>query len=917
MNSAVGNEAENAELALYRLEEIDELLGGATGEEDDSHAATLAQYLRSGQDLESTLRQHDQQLKDLRDAYIKANMAQAESIAQLYHEFSACEQHVVDFDEEILSFQRKLEGNANDIVFMQQQTDGLVRKVNNRRQVSNKINEVYSALQKCDSFCDVISNKDVDANYLANLRELDRRLAFLSGNKALQHSAVDNEIRPKLTAAALKAGDKLQRFLTKKIIALTEDPAHTAEEQQNLEQSAQFAFRFLQLYNPPVAKEVTKLYVKYMSDFYVKQFRVFLSQFSEASEVHADPLEPLVSADEVRDIMSNRDSGSPTGNQVNPVAVNFPGRTLARRERSVSQHMRGFTDLITSAGGVSKAESLRLLRAATFEDTVKAVNSLGVRYGKLHVDDAIAAQLDQCNSWVWQFVRCFQSLVNSCESECGFIGNFFCVAGDVEGGEDYTNAERIARAVLGRAVSNVETSIIEDLPLVMERAEVLAGLRVLESVKQHLCTSLDPIPLLFLSGVLEMSKAALRNSLRTAFKNDDLALAFLPTLKLSPFYRAPANGAAWVEVSGNKAYCATLGPHPLVYRVCGVLSQLEYLNTAAVKSAAFSGDTQRAFEPAVATFVKNALANMMSFIQQLKQRHPSALAQQVFACVNVYTVLATWRELTSTDVLGGVDSPSVSRPGSPRSSAVNRNVTSGMASSTTAGRSAGDGSAVPLSREVTSAFAAATVSSGAAGAAVGDGTVAQQQQTQYLEACLQEAIEAWVEADVQVGSNDTASGWRSMPKFVAQAVQVLGADFFDADNQSRSASASRRAGGGLPALPAALDEKSTLQVATQFNTQWQEGVKSVVGVVRKAIQLSLGRTGSGPTSPAAAAMQSRHCHELATLILSAIFGGVAEANRKFAIVVSQYYSSNRELQSKLVNNTTVLHEVHNMLEGNT
>lgn len=911
MNSVVGNEAENAELALYRLEEIDELLSGAAGEEDDSQSATIAQYLRSGQDLESTLRQHDQQLKDLRDAYINANMQQAEAIAHLYHEFSACEQHVIGFDEEILSFQRKLEGNANDIVFMQQQTDGLVRKVNNRRQVSNMINEVYSALQKCDSFCEIISTKEVDANYLANLRELDRRLAFLSGNRALQHSAVDNEIRPKLTAAAHKAGDKLQRFLARRIVSLTEDASRTAEEQQNLEQSAQFAFRFLQLYNPPVAKEVTKLYVKLMSDFYAKQFRLLLSQFSEASEVHADPLEPLVSAEEVRDILSNRDSGSPSGNQVNPAAINFPGRTLARRERSVSQHMRGFTDFIATGttGGVSRAESLRMLRAATFEDTVKAVNALGVRYGKLHVDDAVAAQLDQCNSWSWQFVRCFQSLVNSCESECGFIGNFFCVAGDVEGGEDYTNAERIARAVLGRAVSHVETSILEDLPLVMERAEVLAGLRVLECVKQHLCTSLDPIPLLLLSGVLEMSKAALRNSLRTAFRNDDVALAFLPTLKMSPFYRAPGSAAPWAEIVANKAYGATLGPHPLVYRVCGVLGQLEYLNTAAVKSAAFSGDTQRAFDPAVATFVKNSLAYMMAFIQQLKQRHTNVLAQQVFACVNVYTVLTTWRELTgAAEAVGsGVDSPSVSRPGSPAQAASSRGAARDPLSATA--RPSADGSRAGLSREASSAFQAAAASAGPA-------TVAQQQHTQYLEGRLREAIQAWVAADAQ-----SVGTWQFLTKFVARAVEVLGEDFFSASGSpttpaGRGGDGSAAAAGGvdLSSLPADLSEKAALKVATQFSAQWQEGVRAAVDVVRRAVRISLGRSGTASPSPAVAAMQLRQCQELTRMVLSEMVGAVTEANRRFNVLVGRYYGGNREVQAKQVNNTTVLHEVYNLLE---
>ncbi|KAK7196820.1 Vps52 / Sac2 family [Novymonas esmeraldas] len=893
--SGGGNEAENAELALYRLEEIDELLATVSHDEDASQSATLAQYLRSGEDLESTLRQHDEQLRRLRDAYVAAHVDQAELIAQLYHEFSGCEAHIVGFEEEILTFQRQLEGNANDIVYMQQQTDGLVRKVNNRRQVSNKINEVYSALQKCDSFCDVISNKDVDATYLANLRELDRRLAFLSRNKALQHSAVDNQIRPKLTAAAYKAGDKLQRFLTKKILALAEDPSQTVDGQQALEESAQFAFRFLQLYNAPVAKEITKLYIRYMSESYTKQFRLLLTQFSEASAVHADPLEPLVSAEEVREVASNRDAGAPSGSQVNPPPMNFPGRTLARRERSVSQHMRGFTDLITAHGAASKAESLRLLRAATFQDCVMAVNALSVRYGKLYVDDAIAAQLGQCNSWAWQFVCCFRALVNSCESECRFIGNFFCVAGDVEGGEDYASAERIARAVLGRAVGNVEASIVDDLPLVMERSEVLAALRVLETVKQHLCTSLDPIPLLLLSGVLEMSKSALRASLRTAFKNDELALAFLPTLKLSPFHRTSAKAGGWADIVGNKPYCATLGPHPLVYRVCGVLGQLVYLNTTALRSSAFAGGNQRAFDPSVAAFVTTCLAHMMSFVDQLKRRHSSPLAQQVFACVNIFTVVATWRELTAPD--GATASPAPSRPASPAGN-VNRGGANGARSHFDA------------------------VGGGAASAEVAAAPSGASSHAQYLESQLQDAILGWVRAEQESGE----ASWGRLLAFVSDAAAALGPDFFNAAVQTPSTARQHTTTATAPvalpplsSLPDTLNEGAVLAVATELNAHWQTQAKATVEAVRKAVQLSLGRAigGSGGGSAAAAEQQRRQCEELSGLVLNAHFSALADANRKLAFFVAQYYSGNRDLQSKLVNHTTVVHELSRVLESDS
>ncbi|KAG5494001.1 hypothetical protein JKF63_01834 [Porcisia hertigi] len=899
-------EAESAELALYRLEEIDELLATVNEDEDDSQAATLAQYLRSGQDLESAWSLHNKQLRGLRDTFIHAHVQAAEQIAQLYHEFSACEENIVGFEEEMLTFQRKLEVSANDIVYMQQQADGLVRRVNNRHQVSNKINEVYSALQKCDSFCDVISTKNVDANYLANLRELDRRLAFLSGNKAVRFSAVDNEIRPKLTAAAHKAGGKLQRFLTKEIVALTEAPSRTVERQQSLEESAQFAFRFLQLYNQPVAMEITKLYIRYMSEFYVKQFRLLIAQFSELSAVHASPLEPLVSVEEARDIMSNRDIGAPPGNHVTPPPMNFPDVMLPRRERSVSQHMRGFADLIPSGVAVSRAEALHLLRPATFDDSVKAVNALGVRHGKLHIDDDVAAQLNECNSWAWQFVRCLQALVNTVESECRFIGNFFCVVGNVEGGEDFTSAERIACAVLGRAVGNVEASMMEVLPLVTERTEVLATLRVLEAVKQYLCTLLDPIPLLLLSVVLERSKTALRASLRTAVKNDELVLAFLPTLQLSPLHSTTTTNCSWTDLLSNKSHCAVLGPHPLIYRICGVLGHLEYLNTAAVRSSTLAGGDLRAFDASVATFVKNSLTHMMKFVDQLKHRYPTQLAQQVFACTNVYTILATWRELISLNGDSASGSPTRFHP--VFTGPINYESKSGCSHFH------------PISPErPTMSTRGVLALGGDAGAGAGS------QHMPYLEGELHHAIRDWAHAELANGE----SSWKHLLVFIGKATEVLGESFFDSTSQMSSTThhenvATETSHFDPPARPSALPEElsesATLKVAAQLHSQWQSHASAIVEVVRKVVQQSLGRTVSSGDAAAGcpvvpAAVLQRQCHELSTLMLSALFSTLADANRKLAFFVGQYYSGYRELQSKVLNNTMVLHELSRLLES--
>lgn len=72
-------------------------------------------------------------------------------------------------------------------------------------------------------YCEAIRQNEVDDAYLDNLQELGHKLSFLINNKALQHSAVDDEIRPKLIAAAVKAGKKLQRYLSQRIVLLAND----------------------------------------------------------------------------------------------------------------------------------------------------------------------------------------------------------------------------------------------------------------------------------------------------------------------------------------------------------------------------------------------------------------------------------------------------------------------------------------------------------------------------------------------------------------------------------------------------------------------------------------------------------------------------------------------------------------------
>lgn len=154
------------------------------------------------------------------DAFIQAQIENVEKICKEYTELTACEAQVNEFETEIVAFQRTLDV-TDAIDLMQEQIEEVLRRKRHRQQVSDSLNEVYSALHEVDAFCEWIvknhAHQQVDETYLSYLHRLGVKLTFLSRHKALHHSAVDDEIRPKLTAAAELAGDKILQYIASRI----------------------------------------------------------------------------------------------------------------------------------------------------------------------------------------------------------------------------------------------------------------------------------------------------------------------------------------------------------------------------------------------------------------------------------------------------------------------------------------------------------------------------------------------------------------------------------------------------------------------------------------------------------------------------------------------------------------------------
>ena len=99
-------------------------------------------------DLASLLQDSEQELAGATETFVEAHCAKLDDICRLYREVSQCETQLKAFEDDISSFQGSLTSTAEDIVRVQARTVEVVHRINNRKAVSEKLKELYEALQR-------------------------------------------------------------------------------------------------------------------------------------------------------------------------------------------------------------------------------------------------------------------------------------------------------------------------------------------------------------------------------------------------------------------------------------------------------------------------------------------------------------------------------------------------------------------------------------------------------------------------------------------------------------------------------------------------------------------------------------------------------------------------------------------------
>jgi hypothetical protein len=285
----------DSSVALAQLGEFDELFS-RVGDSD-----MIRSILKRDANLHDVLLETERRQDGIFESFIEQHCAQIQTLCDMFNEVSGCESKLLEFERSIASFQERLTTTSESVARMQAHTVQLRTRVANRREVSDKLKQVYEALHETGRFCDAIAGATVvDEAFLMSIRQLESKIAFLSDNEELIGSDIENEMLPKLTEAARKAGGKLHEFLVRKLSALAAENAVVAVHQQAIERTGQYAFSFLSKYNLAIAGEVTAYYTSIMTDVYARSASAALRAYRDAADAAMRrPFEPFVTADAV------------------------------------------------------------------------------------------------------------------------------------------------------------------------------------------------------------------------------------------------------------------------------------------------------------------------------------------------------------------------------------------------------------------------------------------------------------------------------------------------------------------------------------------------------------------------------------------------------------------------------------------
>lgn len=263
------------------------------------------QYVvKGGKDLVGQKLEIEKQLKEVEIACIADYMSESETITDLYHNVTGCDQILERLETILCKFQADLGNICQEIISLHEQTVSLNRQLKNKEAIKYKLSEFIEEMTIPQGVThNIMYTPAHDQKFSDDLVVLHQKIHFFK-EQDFRDAMSCNDINQMIQGLKSKAIFKVREYILKKIGDCRKyfDEQRYTIGSNRLPQSAllknKFFYQFLLAHERERAREVQTEYIETMSKVYSAYFRDYLHRLSKLEFDDKPDEYDLMSADD-------------------------------------------------------------------------------------------------------------------------------------------------------------------------------------------------------------------------------------------------------------------------------------------------------------------------------------------------------------------------------------------------------------------------------------------------------------------------------------------------------------------------------------------------------------------------------------------------------------------------------------------
>ncbi|VBB30923.1 unnamed protein product, partial [Acanthocheilonema viteae] len=238
---------------------------------------SIRKAFESGSDLRQYSAELQEQLRSAHLLAVKDCIDQAEKLAELHEEITACDDAFAQLEGMLRSFQSELGTISSDMRRLQQQSVDISQQLQNRQKIRGELSQFVDDMVVSQNMIQIIVERDVgEREFLEQLHELQHKLQFLKAQE-FRDAKATSDVHDVIENLKYKAMAKIREWLLLKISSLKK-PLTNYQIPQGALLKNRFFYEFLLANDRHLAREVRDEYVNVISKMFFTYFKTYASR---------------------------------------------------------------------------------------------------------------------------------------------------------------------------------------------------------------------------------------------------------------------------------------------------------------------------------------------------------------------------------------------------------------------------------------------------------------------------------------------------------------------------------------------------------------------------------------------------------------------------------------------------------------